>query len=144
MADQKAQQDQIQNRTGAELLDLAEYQDADHRTDHTAVNGDAALPDIQAGDGVVLKAVPGEGTVVNTGADDGKGNDPQNTVQQIVLLQTELLAPAHAVDHSQQQTQGDDQAVEPDVQRAQGQSVARIDLNAQIGENDGIIHGKPP
>ena len=141
LADQKAQGNQIHQRTQTQLFDPGVDDDADGRADDTAVNGQAAFPDVEDGDGIVLIAVPGEDAVVKSCAQNGKGHDAQHTVENVVIGKAELLAAAHTVDHGQYQAQGDDHAVKVDGQRADGEGTGGIQFQTQAGEgNGGVVH----
>ena len=139
LADEKAAQHQIQKGGQVGLFDFAEDDHADHRADHRTVDGDAAVPDIQHGDGVLPVAVPGESTVVDSGADNGQGRDPQHAIQQIILAQSRIVAASAGIQHRQQQPQGDDQPVIMNLQGPQGKASSRIQLQAQKGKGNGGI-----
>ena len=101
------------------------------------MNGKATVPDVQHGNGVLGVIRPGENTVIRPGAKNSKGRDPQHTVQQIVLLDTELTAPAAGVDYRQHQADGDNEAVIMDGQMPQRQGASGVHLDAQGREGNG-------
>ena len=136
LANEEAQQDQIQRCGKLDFLHLAECPHTGHRAQHAAVNGDAAVPDVQHGDGVPGKFIPGEGAVVGPGAQNGEGGHPQHAVQHMVLRQAEFLGPLGAVQNRQHQADGDDQAVIMDGQGAEFNGSVRIQFDPQSGEGD--------
>ena len=137
LADEKAQRYHIQQSSDFDLLDAAQQQNPRHCAQNAAVNGKATVPDVQHGNGVLGVIRPGENAVIRPGAKNSKGRDPQHTVQQIVLLDTELTAPAAGVDYRQHQTDGDNEAVIMDGQRPQRQGAAGVHLNAKGRERNG-------
>ena len=144
LADEEAQTHHIQQGGNAQLAHPAVYNNTDGRTQHTAVNGQTTLPDIQDGDGIggIPAGLPGEDAVVKPGAQNGKGNDPQHTVNDVILSEAEFLAPAQTVENRQQQTAGDDQPVKMDAQRSQLQGSGGIQLQIQEGEGNGCVIGR--
>ena len=136
LADEKAQGHQVQQGTDSDLLYQAEHRDTHQGTQHTAVNGQTTLPDVQHGNGVIPVHIPGKGAVVGPGAQNGKGGHPQHTVDNIVFLQPELLAPAAGIQHRRNQAAGNDEAVHVDIQGADAEGPDGIDLDSQTGERD--------
>ena len=63
--------------------------------------------------------LPLEGAVVQPGADNCDGNNHQRTVNYIVLLEAELIAPAQTVNCRQRKTDGDNQAIVVNLHKAQ-------------------------
>ena len=142
LADEEAQGHQIQQRRQLQLFHQAQHRHADGRAQHTAVDGQAALPDVEHRDGVVSIALPGENAVVGSGASNGKGGDPQHAVQDIVFCKAEGLGALHAVPDSQQQAAGNHQAIEIDGQRAQVEAPSGVHFQTQPGERNGRIIGR--
>ena len=105
LPDEKAQADQIQQSQDVQLLHPAENQSADDRADDAAVNGQSALPNVQAGDGVGGILLPGKDAIIGPGANDGKGGRPQDPVDEMVLRDAELSAPAAGLPQRQGQAQ---------------------------------------
>ena len=141
LADEEAQGRDVQHRPQLHLLDFTEQGDAHNGSQHRAVDGQAPVPDVQHRDGVIPVLAPGEGAVVDAGADDGQRRDPQHAVQQIVLLQSELPAAVAGVEHGGAQAQGDDDAVEVETEAPQADGAGRVQLQPQGGEADGGIIG---
>ena len=137
LADEEAQGNHVQHHQGLDLAALAENDDADDRTDDAAVDGQAALPDIEGRDGVggVLLR-PAEDDVISAGAENREGGDPQDAVDQVILFQAEVLRAAAGVHDAQDQAEGDDRAVIMDGQRADGNGTARVHDQVQGGEGN--------
>ena len=142
LTDEKAQAHQVQQSGQRALFDFAENDDANRRTQNGAVDGKTALPDIQHGNGVIPVHGPGEDAVVGPGAENGKGRDPKHPVQQAVLGKACLPAAAAGVQHCQNQTAGNHETVEVDIQRPDGKAPGGIHGDSQGGEgNGGIMTG---
>ena len=142
LTDEKAHHHQIQQGGQGTLFDFAVHHHAQESAQHRAVDGQAAVPDVEHGDGVGCVLAPTEGAVVGPGTGNREGGDPEDAVQNVVLGEPCPLASAAAVDACQQQAQGDHRAVQVDGQRAQGQGTDGIHLNSQQGERDGgIVRG---
>ena len=120
LADEKAQADQIQQGKYIQLLHPAVHQAAKDCPNNTAINGQAPLPDIQAGDGVGGILLPGEGAVIGPGAENCEGSHPQDPINDVIFPETELAAPAAGIQHRQTQPQGNHQAIPTDAEAAQG------------------------
>ena len=139
LADQQAQRHDVQIGRQLLLLHLGEEQQAQGGADDAAVDGDAALPDVESGNRVVLVVVPLEDHVVDSGADDGQGNGEENRVDHAVHIGAELLDPPAHVENRQQEAQGDDHAVEIDfsAEDGKGQGPGQVQpLNPQPGEGN--------
>ena len=140
LTDQKAQRNNIQHGEHRNLLDqLAVDDHTQYRADYRTVDGDAALPDVENADGIGRVLLPFKDAVVNTGADNGKGSDPQHTVQKIVFGKTELGFAAQGIDSTQHKTQSQDHTVQVDGQRADGEAGRGIDLQTQTCKINNII-----
>ena len=107
-------------------LDNGEDHDTDGRADDAAVDGQAALPNIEDPNGVGRIGIPLENAVVQSGAQHRKGNDAQHAVDEIIFLQAEFLAAAAGIQHRQHHTQGDQYAIPMDLQRSNGETGCRI------------------
>jgi hypothetical protein len=70
---------------------------------------------MQDPNGFCCKLRPGENAVIGAGKDDRQGNNTQNTLQNIVLFPSKLLASFRSIDHRQHKTQCDYDAVEFDI-----------------------------
>ena len=137
LADQHRHGGQVQHRARGELLRPAHDEQRDHAADDAAVDGQPALPDIQGGDGVVGIQVPVEHAVIDPRADDADGHHPQNSVEDVVLHESEARGPVHHVEHREQEARRDDDAVPVDVlaEDRKGHG-AGIDRDAEVGERD--------
>ena len=141
-ADTSTEEEILQQRRQLDMFDPAEHRDTHDSTQHTAVDGQTALPNIQNGNGVCGIGIPGENAVIQTGAQDGKGRHPQHTIQNIIFPETKLCAAAAAVHHRQGKADRDDDTVEVNTQRANLQISRGIHGDSQIGKgNNRIIHG---
>ena len=141
LTDQKSQRGEVQSSTQRELFDFAIDNDADGCANDTAVNGKTAVPNVEHFNGICLVLVPSKYAVIGSGANNGKGNDRQSSVKNVILGQTKLLASAQAVNGCQQDTKSNQQSIIIDGCKAQIQLIARVYFNAQIGErNGGITH----
>ena len=139
LADEEAHDHQIQQRGQGALFDPAVDHDADEGTDHRAIDGQAAVPDVEHRNGVLGVFAPAENAVVGPGTEDGKGGDPQDAVQDVVLRQSRPLAAMAAIDTGQQQPQGNHGPVEVDRQGSQRNGSDGVHLNAQQGKGDGGV-----
>ena len=141
LANHKTQRDQVQHRKDGDLLNkltMDEYTDGS--ADDRAIDGDAALPDVEHRQGPVGVHLPLEDAVVGPGAGDGEGGHPQHTVQHVIFFDAELLAAAGGIDHCQNQAEGNDHAVKMDAQGAEGNAAGWIQRNAQRREGNFGIH----
>ena len=139
LADEKAQQHHIQHRGQLQMPEPAIYRNAHNGPQHTAVNGQTTLPDVQDGDRVIGVGLPGKNHIIQPGADNGKGGHPQNAVKNVILGQTELPAAAGAVQHRQNQPQGNGQSIQMDGQGAQSPDPGRIHFQPQGRKGDGTV-----
>ena len=142
LADEEAHNHQVQQCGQGAFFNAAIDGNAYKGSDDCTVDGKTAVPDVQHGDGVVGVVRPAEHAVINSGADDGKGRDPEDAVENVVLGQPGPLAAAAAIDSGQQQAKGDDHAVQVDGQGPDIEVPDGIDLNSQQRERDcGIVGG---
>ena len=137
LANEEGDHHQVKDSGELHLFDFCKHRHADDGTDDAAIDGNAAVPDVEHGNGVGGVLVPAEGAVVDPGADNGEGGDIQEAVQNVIFLQAELLAPAAAVDHGQQQAGGQNGTVKMDGQGSQLQQSGGIDFQPQKGEGNG-------
>ena len=140
LTDQQTQGHDVQIGRQLLLLELGEEQQPQNGADDAAVDGDAPLPDVEGGDGIVLVEIPAEDHVVDPGADNGRGHGEENGVRHQVKVGAEFLDPLFGVEDGQQKTQGDDQPVVVDLlaEDGEGQGPGRVDpLNPQPGEGYG-------
>ena len=82
-----------------------------HAADDAAVDGHAALPDVQRPDGIGGVFPPREQHIVEPGAHDGRGNADQRKVQRRVPGQVQAPFPRPGQRHGQGHADGDDHAV---------------------------------
>ena len=136
LSDEEPQQGNIQHRGDPELFHLAQHRHADDRADDAAIDGDASLPDGEHGQRVIGIVLPGEGHIVNSRAENGKGGNPQHAVQDVVLFEAEFPASAAGVQYGKNQPQADAQAVQVDGQRAQLEVSGRVHFQSQEGEGN--------
>ena len=139
LPDEETQAHQIQHGSQLQLFDPGEHGDADNGPQNAAVDGDAALPDVQHRDGVGGVILPGKRHIVDPGTDNGKGCDPEDAVKDVILRQAELLAPAGAIEGCQEQARGNDDAVKIDVHGPQRNGAGRVYLNPQGGEGNSAV-----
>ena len=142
LADEEAHNHQVQQCGQGAFFDAAIDGNAYKGSDDCTVDGKTAVPDVQHGDGIVGVVRPAEHAVINSGADDGKGRDPEDAVENVVLGQPGPLAAAAAIDPGQQQTKGNDHAVQVDGQGPDIEVPDGIDLNSQQRERDCGIVGR--
>lgn len=84
--------------------------------------------------------VPLEDDIVQARTDDGGRQADEHEIENVVLRDAELLCPAQAVRHGEQHADGNDDAVEFDLEVCSwdAEAVGRINaLNAEPGEADG-------
>ena len=74
------------------LLEVRPYDDGQGACDGAAVHGDAALPDFEDVDEVVLVAVPLADDIVDSAADNGDGQHPEHQREDVVALYASLGA----------------------------------------------------
>ena len=141
LADEEAQHHHVQQGSHLDLLDLAEDADAQDCTQNTAIDGQAAFPDVEELVQMLAVVVPGEDAVIKSGAEDGEGGHPQHAVHQVIFLDAELAAALATVEHRQDQAEGNDHTVIIDGKRAHLQILGWIHGNAQGGEGNFRIHG---
>ena len=142
LTNEETHQHHIQHRGQPQLFHPAQHRHTGNGTQHTAIDGDTALPDIQHGNGICRILLPTEGAVIDPGADNGKGCHPQHAVQNVIFLQTELAAALTGISHSQYQSQGNGQAIIMDRQGSQVQHPSRIDFHSQKRKGNGRIIGR--
>ena len=139
LADEQTQGHEVQVGGQLLLLYLGKEEQTQDRADDAAVDGDAALPDVEGGDGIVLVVLPLEGYIVDPGADDGQGHGEEQGVGDQVEVRTEVLGPLPQIEDAQQEAEGDDNAVEIDLpaKDGKGQGPGRVDpVDPQAGEGD--------
>ena len=81
--------------------------------------------------------IPFKNAVVKSCADNSKGHDTQNAVEDIVFAEAEGLAAAQTISNSKNQAEGDDHAVEMDAERTDVKIAGRVQFQTQTGERDG-------
>ena len=107
--------DQIGQRPEADLFPLGEDQRGDHAADDGAVDGDAAVPDVQHADGIVRVLLPLKDHIVDARKHDGRGDGQQRVVQHAVGVDALLLGLHVDHHHRNDHRQRDEYAVPVDV-----------------------------
>ena len=134
---------QVEEGKNFELPNTGIDQHAEHRADDAAIDGKAAAADVEEAvprDAGAEELVPLEHDVVQARADNGGRQADEHEIENVVLRDAELLGPAQAVRHGEQHADGDDDAVEFDLEvcSRDAEAVGRINaLNAEPGEADG-------
>ena len=143
LPEQQTDAGQVQKGQDLELPHAGIDQHAEHRADDAAVDGKAAAADVEEAvprDAGAEELVPLEDDIVQARADDGGRQADEHEIENVVLRDAELLGPAQAVRHGEQNADGNDDAVEFDLEvcSRDAEAVGRINaLNAEPGEADG-------
>ena len=135
LADQKAHAGQVQHGGHRDFAPAAGQPAEDDRADDAAVNGKAALADVQhIPDAVVGKGRHGH--IVHAGADDGHDHAHHDDVGHGIAVDAELGAVAEREQDGQHDAGGDQHAVPVDVHAADGESHP-VDLKAEAQPREG-------
>ena len=118
-----------------------------HRGDgrqHTAVDGQTAVADIENAEQIVLVHIPGKHHIVHPGADDGQHHGDHGQIQ----IHFRILARAFCLPLGQQHTADDadanDDAVIGNGKAADGYVFAHmLQVNSQMGKIDIPVHRHP-
>jgi len=139
LADEQAHDHQVHHGPKLDVAAAAENDGHDHHGDDAAVNGQAAVPD---GDGLgpaemalmVLELTEIEQNIVQPGPHDGRGDAPQQPVDEVILPDAVFGALAHTPPQGYQHAQGDEDAVPID---------AVADVDGLGADGDGPVAKKP-
>ena len=139
LADEQAHDHQVHHGPQLDVAAAAENDGHNHHGDDAAVNGQAAVPD---GDGLgpaemalmVLELAEIKQNIVQPGPHDGRGDAPQQPVDEVILPDAVFGALAHTPPQGYQHTQGDENAVPID---------AVADVDGPGADGDGPVAKKP-
>ena len=140
LPDEQPEHRQIQHGGDGDLLVAADADDNDDAHDNAAVDGKPPVPDGENLPRIGQIVFQVEEHIVEPGPDDAAGDDPQHQVKKVVGLDAEIFGIAGAVDHGQNEAQGDDNPVIVYVQAEKAETAGRVEAEAaQHGEADGGI-----
>ena len=149
LADEHAENGQVQHGQEGELLAPGDQPDGQDPADDAPVDGDAPLPHREVGDeGTPRKLVQPEEHEIDPGAEDGERDQQDHHIVKIIGLQAEILAAPGAVEDAQGEAQGEEHPIEIDpvaenTEKGRGVQVG----NAQPRKTDdgvpldGLQHG---
>ena len=139
LSGQKAVGAAVQDPERADLFDPAEAQDGQDACYDPSVDGKAASPDIEDLDGVILIHVPHEDHIVDPGAQDRKGQEPDRKVPDGIRIMARLFCDMGGQGQPQQHAGGNDDPVHGYIEAQDRYSLGNVPkINAKMRK--GNIH----
>ena len=139
LADQEAERYDVVHREQPHLAQLADHRADNQGADDTAVDREAAVPDVEDRFPVAGIALPVEDDVVQSCADDTADDAADDAVQCAVGVQTEAAHSAECIEHGEHHADRDQHAVPCDGKAEQGKGGAPDgQLKPELREADAV------